>query len=309
MFRSGSGFVLWLHLGFTLVGRFPFFKMSFEEGILIENIQNFPCIWNTKDKEYRNSLVVQNAWKSISFIMEESVESCQEAWKSLRSKYIRERKLITSMPSGSAAYSGNWPLFKSLNFLAPVIQTRRTSGNVKKQCQDKTPLNFPSPNLWTTTMVVRKDGSLVEETPVESQEEYLEETEDRYADSDDTSLNTVVLDRVPSPHESVTASRSSTPSVSLISHKPKTTKQGFKRKILESPSMDKLLEKCCNVGESINDFIKQSSGDIKKEIGNDNYYFALSLAESLSKIKSEKKLLKIKSKILLLLADELEDDD
>lgn len=46
--------------------------MSFQEGILIENVQNFPTIWNTKHKEHRNLLVVENAWKSIAFILEES---------------------------------------------------------------------------------------------------------------------------------------------------------------------------------------------------------------------------------------------
>ncbi|CAH1183067.1 unnamed protein product [Ceutorhynchus assimilis] len=74
---------------------------------------------------------MENAWKSVAAIVKTNVEACKELWKSLKSKYIRERRLMITMPSGTAAYPGNWPLFKAMAFLAPTIQTRSQCENTQ----------------------------------------------------------------------------------------------------------------------------------------------------------------------------------
>ncbi|CAG9763463.1 unnamed protein product [Ceutorhynchus assimilis] len=61
---------------------------------------------------------------------------------------------MITMPSGSAAYSGNWPLFKAMGFLAPTIQTRRTSGNVLKKT---TSTPKPSP-AWSFNIQELEEG-------------------------------------------------------------------------------------------------------------------------------------------------------
>lgn len=43
-----------------------------DEGLLVEQIESFPCIWNTKDKNHRNLLMIENAWKTIAHILEEN---------------------------------------------------------------------------------------------------------------------------------------------------------------------------------------------------------------------------------------------
>ncbi|CAH1171040.1 unnamed protein product [Phaedon cochleariae] len=156
--------------------------MNLDEATLIETVEAFSCIWDTKNKDHRNILVVENARKSIGNIMQAS-----GTWKSLRAKYIRERKLIVTRPSGSAAYTGHWTLFKTMGFLANVVQSRRTSGNVSKNSGHK-----PS-QVWNTNIIIEETETenfedsqvegLLDETLIQhsqSSQEEEEETQQRH---------------------------------------------------------------------------------------------------------------------------------
>lgn len=81
-----------------------------------------------------------------------------------------------------------------------------------------------------------------------------------------------------------------------------------KKKVTSTlPSVNSLVETCASVGETLNKYIEQSAREAQKDISNDDYYYALSLAESLSQIKDPKKKLLLKSQFLVMIADALTD--
>ncbi|CAH1124379.1 unnamed protein product [Ceutorhynchus assimilis] len=272
--------------------------MNLDERILVETIQTFPCIWNTKNKEHQNSLIVENAWKSIAIMMAEngkcffsysssylckgffSVESCKDSWKSLRLKYIRERKRSLKMSSGSASYSGNWPLYKSMSFLASVIQTRRSIGHVatKKTGRVLPPLQTHFSSLWSA--IVAKDESSLQETSGRTDE-------DSRAEEAVQNISEGLT-----PHDSASCTTAITPS-GTTSLQPISARQGVKRKqcsATPSPS------------------IKENSADRETQASSEDRYFGLSLAESLGKIGNSKKKMIVKAKILTIMAEALDDD-
>ncbi|CAG9762649.1 unnamed protein product [Ceutorhynchus assimilis] len=258
--------------------------MNFDERILVETIQTFPCIWNTKNKEHQDSLIVENAWKSIAIMMAESVESCKDTWKSLRSKYIRERKRSLKMSSGSASYSGNWPLYKSMSFLASVIQTRRSISNVatKKTGRVSPPLQTPFSSLWSA--MVAKDESSLQETSGRTDE-------DSKAASTETEEAVQNISEDLTPHDSASCTTAITPS-GTTTLQPISVRQGVKRKqcsATPSPS------------------IKENSADPETQASSEDRYFGLSLAESLGKIGNSKKKMIVKAKILTIMAEALDD--
>ncbi|KAG5889262.1 hypothetical protein JTB14_025522 [Gonioctena quinquepunctata] len=81
------------------------------------------------------------------------VTDCKQLWASIRTRYVRERRLIKNIPSGFGAYTCKWPLFQHCGFLDTVIKPRRTLSNIIN--------NSPgcSEELWQDA-ILRDDGSL-----------------------------------------------------------------------------------------------------------------------------------------------------
>ncbi|CAG9762749.1 unnamed protein product [Ceutorhynchus assimilis] len=72
-----------------------------EQSALIDHIESFPHLWDKKNAMYSDIIAKENAWKTISTIMEKTVKECKDSWDFLRSKYIRERRVIKNIPSGT----------------------------------------------------------------------------------------------------------------------------------------------------------------------------------------------------------------
>jgi len=53
-----------------------------------------------------------------------SVKACQDCWEYIKKKYVRERRQIKNVPSGSGATKVQWVLFKKLGFMDRVLQSR-----------------------------------------------------------------------------------------------------------------------------------------------------------------------------------------
>nr|NP_648703.4 uncharacterized protein Dmel_CG3919, isoform B [Drosophila melanogaster]AAF49740.3 uncharacterized protein Dmel_CG3919, isoform B [Drosophila melanogaster] len=52
-----------------------------------------PCLYDRHDDNYLRKSTVKNAWKEISNEMRNSVKSCKERWRNIRSSYARSIKL------------------------------------------------------------------------------------------------------------------------------------------------------------------------------------------------------------------------
>ncbi|CAG9818151.1 unnamed protein product [Phaedon cochleariae] len=101
-----------------------------DDGQLIERVGAFPQLFVKSDARYKNNRMRENAWKSIGIILDETPEACEHRWKILRNKYTGLRREVKLTPSGSGASEITWPYFKSMSFLDPYSQTRKSFSNI-----------------------------------------------------------------------------------------------------------------------------------------------------------------------------------
>uniref|UniRef100_A0A1Y1L6N2 MADF domain-containing protein n=1 Tax=Photinus pyralis TaxID=7054 RepID=A0A1Y1L6N2_PHOPY len=102
--------------------------------LLIELIRTHPCVYNKALKEYKDSLMKENAWREIATILKNTVGEVQNRWLRIRQRYSKERKLReregrSGMP---AAKRKKWLLFDLLCFLEENVVKRRTTGYTSK---------------------------------------------------------------------------------------------------------------------------------------------------------------------------------
>ncbi|XP_018376355.1 PREDICTED: uncharacterized protein LOC108769712 [Trachymyrmex cornetzi] len=103
---------------------------------LIQLVEKCPNLYAKSRPDYKDRNKAQNSWSSIAKTLNVEVTACQYRWGQLRERFARERRsLKAGFPSGSG--SSNLPsprtLYKSLLFLEPHVQTRRTRGNIMKK--------------------------------------------------------------------------------------------------------------------------------------------------------------------------------
>ena len=120
--------------------------MCFEVQLIME-VQAHECLYNIKSKEYRNSNKKEYIWVKIAQNLDANgkkynfseickyicilylyiiVDTCKARWKSLRDKFVKERK-VRDMPSGSGAPLSQcrWKFYDSLAFLSDSVQHRK----------------------------------------------------------------------------------------------------------------------------------------------------------------------------------------
>lgn len=106
--------------------------------LLISLVQQFPCIYNKKDPNYKDNVVINNAWTEIGTTIDEHVESCQTVWKYLKEKYCRERKAYEkrTLSGAPAEDTSKWEYYVAMNFLDIHMQRRTTISNLKRKVED-----------------------------------------------------------------------------------------------------------------------------------------------------------------------------
>ncbi|CAG9773187.1 unnamed protein product [Ceutorhynchus assimilis] len=236
---------------------------------LINQVKEFPALYNKKDSRYKSKLAKENAWKTIAAILESDVVSCEQRWTSLRAKYTTIRKKLREMPSGSgsADIPCFWPYYHMLSFLDPFLLTRRTVSNFKPSMQ-------PISSAWDTLTQV------------------LEGTreEPEHSESDD------FLTPLPSPREESLAAP--TPQQARIqktaSASPHVELEAKKRKT--ETVQDELCNKMSSCIDTLNANMGQKPSDRE---------FALSLAQDMSVLTSEEKIF-FKRNAYMLLTEILE---
>ncbi|XP_068092056.1 uncharacterized protein [Hyperolius riggenbachi] len=114
-----------------------------ELGRLVDLIQNKPAIWDTGSAEYSNNIQKSRAWESVCLYFfpdyhrrsaatkKKMMNIVKTKWKSLRDRFKKDLKVHRGSKSGQAPSKYKFhPMFESLMFLVPSLQTRATSGNM-----------------------------------------------------------------------------------------------------------------------------------------------------------------------------------
>lgn len=90
-------------------------------GKLILCVEQQPCLWNPKLKEYKNRNVRDAAWKEIRDIFDEkySVEELNAKWANLRIQFKSYTSKVRKTKSGQAAVDQqvHWRFFKPMLFI------------------------------------------------------------------------------------------------------------------------------------------------------------------------------------------------
>lgn len=80
-----------------------------KEEKLIDAVRKFPCLWEAKHLAHKEQWTRENAWLEVVKVMNANIgasdtpftiEEYQKKWKSLRDRFVRERKLVTNWMSG-----------------------------------------------------------------------------------------------------------------------------------------------------------------------------------------------------------------
>ncbi|XP_035224197.1 transcription factor Adf-1-like [Stegodyphus dumicola] len=112
---------------------FTAFNMAaaFNDEILINEIRQYPLLWDHKLKDYRNKERKELIWIKISNSIGYDVNTIRHRWKCLRDRYVRECKALKSKNrSGSEATTPKFGLYEELSFLRDTVSHRPTTSNI-----------------------------------------------------------------------------------------------------------------------------------------------------------------------------------
>ncbi|KAK9976420.1 hypothetical protein ABG768_021625 [Culter alburnus] len=98
---------------------------------LILSVSSHPEIYDTSSYFYRDKNKKDLAWKSVGEEIGQPEDVCRKKWKSLRDKYLKEKRKEIEKRSGSAAGSvKKWKYSQILGFLEPFVTPRETTSNM-----------------------------------------------------------------------------------------------------------------------------------------------------------------------------------
>ncbi|KAL3273168.1 hypothetical protein HHI36_014622 [Cryptolaemus montrouzieri] len=107
---------------------------------LIKTIENYPCLWDREDDDYKNCSKKEQSWQEIGRLLyggwddmdskkrKELVTSAKSRWRSMRDQYV---KCLHNIKSGGwlAQKKRKYQYFEELEFLRNSVQRKRTSDN------------------------------------------------------------------------------------------------------------------------------------------------------------------------------------
>ncbi|XP_066256811.1 transcription factor Adf-1-like [Euwallacea similis] len=103
-----------------------------QEDLLIVLVQKFPLLFDKASKDFKDVNKKNNAWKTIANEMSISVEDVQKLWRYLREKFAKERRTLSSTPSGNEVQESSWPLYNAMSFMRKHVSRRKRTFNILK---------------------------------------------------------------------------------------------------------------------------------------------------------------------------------
>ncbi|XP_061622062.1 transcription factor Adf-1-like [Phyllopteryx taeniolatus] len=126
------------------------------EDALIRAVSLSPEIWDTRQNAYRDVTKKAQRWTEISTTLHIPVEDLKKRWKSLRDRYIRERRALQEKKR-SADKKKSWKFYPILTFLENTVSERGSHAHADADAdaaRSPTPISRPSaPILQPPTLV------------------------------------------------------------------------------------------------------------------------------------------------------------
>ncbi|XP_076057343.1 uncharacterized protein LOC143034885 [Oratosquilla oratoria] len=129
--------------------------------VFINLVREQRAIYDHSDPVHRNRDAIAALWKDIATEMKCKESDCKDKWHQLRSNFMRERRKMTTQPSGSAGIkTKKWVFYDAMEFLIPHVTPRATSSNVPPPSD----VDAPDDNSSTTNITDALDIARSQET-------------------------------------------------------------------------------------------------------------------------------------------------
>ncbi|KAI7813415.1 hypothetical protein IRJ41_016876, partial [Triplophysa rosa] len=92
---------------------------------LIQSVYAYPVLYNVSFHDYRSSERRAKAWREVAASVGLSVVECKRRWKTIRDRYIRERRLCKLGKEQGGRRLHFWPHREALSFLDAHIRKRK----------------------------------------------------------------------------------------------------------------------------------------------------------------------------------------
>ena len=102
--------------------------------LLIEMLEERPCLWDVFDKEYSKRDVRDVAYTDIASALDVTIESLKAKVNGLRAQFGRELAKVNKTKSGQSTdelYVPSWIHYQNLLFLAPVVKSSKSRDTLK----------------------------------------------------------------------------------------------------------------------------------------------------------------------------------
>jgi len=91
---------------------------SFNYGLLIDLVKEFPAIYDCHNDMYRNRDCVQKIWRFIAQKLNSTEITCKEKWANLRSNFRREMRKVRARSLADRPKKVTWRYYDALSFLS-----------------------------------------------------------------------------------------------------------------------------------------------------------------------------------------------
>lgn len=103
---------------------------------LISEVEQYNCIWDARDVEYKNKTSRESAWRLIaeSFDGQKTVPQLNLKWQTLRNQFRNVANVAKKTKSGQGAVRApNWKYYSHLSFIA-AAEREQNVGSVSNLC-------------------------------------------------------------------------------------------------------------------------------------------------------------------------------
>ncbi|CAL8387487.1 unnamed protein product [Boreogadus saida] len=99
---------------------------------LVVEVEKYVELYDQSSRHYKDHSKKDIAWRAIALEIGSSVGECKARWKGLRDAFVKHRKKVQHLPSGSGATSQrDWKYSNLMSFLVPFMPSRSTTGNLE----------------------------------------------------------------------------------------------------------------------------------------------------------------------------------
>ncbi|KAF4113974.1 hypothetical protein G5714_006519 [Onychostoma macrolepis] len=123
---------------------------------LIQSVHAYPVLYNVSLHDYRSAERRVKAWREVAASVGLSVVECKRRWKTIRDRYIRERRLCQLRREEGGRRLHFWPHRESLSFLDAHVRKRKRLGEQPDDSLDESSGGDSKPGLDTATELESK---------------------------------------------------------------------------------------------------------------------------------------------------------